>query len=153
MGECLRLEWVLIPQDLIIWEFVEVLGFPPCKVRLVLSCGQIPDGEHLPRSCINIGVPATFTVREPTGKTGANAESTEAGTAEDEISESSSSYLVKFFENGEYSVEGLRWGRVQGESWCKILPEDAMMERRVGNVDLLGVIECRSDESKCHTSY
>lgn len=32
------------------------------------------------------------------------------------------------------------------------LVQDAMMEKRVGNVDLFSVIECRSDGSKCHTS-
>lgn len=53
-------------------------------------------------------MPATFIgFRKATGE---NAEDGEAGTVEGEIPENSLEYLtryvVKFFENGEYSVEG-----------------------------------------------
>eukprot|EP00434_Breviolum_minutum_P043483 symbB.v1.2.038766.t1/scaffold5842.1/size23188/2 len=85
--------------DLILWESVDVLSsFPPCRVNLALRCGETPHGEHLPRSCKNIGMPATFIASQKGD--GANAVPTE-----DEASKQR--YLMKFFENGEYSVEGL----------------------------------------------
>ena len=84
-----------MPQDLILWEYVR-LEFLVCSVKLpLLSCGEIPDGMRLPRSCKNIGMPATFIASQQGD--GANA-------TEDEASKQK--YLVKFFENGEYSVEG-----------------------------------------------
>jgi len=91
--------------DLILWEYVKL---PSCAVELTLSCGEIPDGMHLPRSCKNIGVPATFMAFHKL--TGENAEESEAGTVEGEIPKNYPTYvrqyMVKFFENGEYSVEG-----------------------------------------------
>lgn len=95
-----------MPQDLILWEYVR-LEFPTCLVKLPLSCGEIPDGMHLPRSCKNIGMPATFMAFGKT--TGENAEDGEVGTVEGEIPENYPyvlQYVVKFFENGEYSVQG-----------------------------------------------
>ena len=101
--------------DLILWEYVN-LQSPTCLVKLPLSCGEIPDGMHLPRSCKNIGMPATFVgLRKATGE---NAEDGEAGTVEGEIPENYlkyvKRYVVKFFENGEYSVEGVQNGTL---SW------------------------------------
>lgn len=63
---------------------------------------------HLPISCKNIGMPATFIAfRKPLGE---NAEDGEADAVEGEIPANSlehlTRYVVKFFENGEYSVEG-----------------------------------------------
>ena len=95
------------------WEFVDILseGFPPCQVNLSLSCGEIPHGEHLPRSCKNVGMPATFIA----SREGAD-ENQEDGEDEEGLQKTLVKYLVKFFQNGEYSIEGPRWSRVKTES-------------------------------------
>lgn len=88
------------------WEFVDILSesLPPCRVTLSLPCGEIPHGEHLPRSCKNVGMPATFIAsREGADE---NQEDGEPDAMEDEVSKKTLKYLVKFFQNGEYSIEG-----------------------------------------------
>lgn len=69
-------------------------------MNLALRCGEIPHGEHLPRSCKNIGMPATFIA----SKQAEDDPTEDEASREDEASKQK--YLVKFFENGEYSVEG-----------------------------------------------
>ena len=66
-------------------------------MNLALRCGEIPHGEHLPKSCKHIGMPATFIASQ-------QGDGSEPDPKEDEASKRK--YLVKFFENGEYSVEG-----------------------------------------------
>ena len=91
------------------WEFVDILSdnFPPCQVKLSLSCGEVPHGEHLPRSCKNVGMPTTFI---------ASREGADENQEDGEDEEGLVKYLVKFFQNGEYSIEGSRWSRVKTES-------------------------------------
>jgi len=103
-GSVLQFTGRLCGYDLIVWEFVDILSesLPPCQVNLSLSCGEIPHGEHLPRSCKNVGMPATFIA----SREGAD-ENQEDGEDEEDSQKTLVKNLVKFFQNGEYSIEGL----------------------------------------------
>ena len=73
-------------------------------MNLSLSCGEIPHGEHLPRSCKNVGMPATFLASRE------GADENQEDDEDEEVSQKTLvKYLVKFFQNGDYSIEGPRW--------------------------------------------
>ena len=61
-------------------------------------------------------MPATFIASHEGTDENQNQKGGEADAMEDEVSEKTLNYLVKFFQNSEYSIEGPRWSRLKTES-------------------------------------